>query len=215
LPGTALAALIGILCGQVYRSDVTSVKDYRISPAFVTFARNFLSPLLGSTRGPRRTNRALPDHTPSIHGDMGFTPASGGSGSATAPPGDDGNDEVITTARGPRRSTFDISSDGNAPSHRRAGSSNNWTATVAAEVDNTDSTQSRRPTQAGSVMREWVTELTGRVGRGSNSISNDGGGGSSSNRVGIRVPPESEIVLVGSMFPDLEREVVVAALQRR
>jgi hypothetical protein len=51
-----------------------------------------------------------------------------------------------------------------------------------------------------SVVREWVDELTGRAERAS---------------TGIRVPPEAEIVQLTSMFPDVQREVIVGALQRR
>lgn len=51
-----------------------------------------------------------------------------------------------------------------------------------------------------SVMREWVNELTGRAERAS---------------TGIRVPSEAEISQVMSMFPDVQRDVVVGALQRR
>ena len=53
---------------------------------------------------------------------------------------------------------------------------------------------------APSVVREWVDELTGRAERAS---------------TGIRVPPEAEIVQLTSMFPDVQREVIVGALQRR
>lgn len=49
-------------------------------------------------------------------------------------------------------------------------------------------------------MREWVNELTGRAERAS---------------TGIRVPSEAEISQVMSMFPDVQRDVVVGALQRR
>ena len=51
-----------------------------------------------------------------------------------------------------------------------------------------------------SVMREWVNELTGRVDRAS---------------TGIRVPTEAEISQLMNIFPDLQRDVIVAALQRR
>jgi CUE domain len=49
-------------------------------------------------------------------------------------------------------------------------------------------------------MREWVNELTGRVDRAS---------------TGIRVPAEAEITQLMSIFPDVQRDVIVAALQRR
>jgi len=48
-------------------------------------------------------------------------------------------------------------------------------------------------------MREWVNELTGRVDRAN---------------AGLRVPTDTEITHITSMFPSLEREVVVGALQR-
>lgn len=51
-----------------------------------------------------------------------------------------------------------------------------------------------------SVMREWVNELTGRVDRAS---------------TGIRVPTEDEISHLMGIFPDVPRDVIVAALQRR
>jgi hypothetical protein len=58
------------------------------------------------------------------------------------------------------------------------------------------------PSQNGStgtsVVREWVNELTGR-----------------SDRAGVRVPPEAEISQLMVMFPDVQREVVLGALQRR
>ena len=49
-------------------------------------------------------------------------------------------------------------------------------------------------------MREWVDELTGRSDRAAS---------------GLRVPAESEISQLMSMFPDMRREDVVGALQRR
>ena len=51
-----------------------------------------------------------------------------------------------------------------------------------------------------SVMREWVDEFTGRVDRAN---------------AGLRVPTDMEIAQLTIMFPALEREVVVGALQRR
>jgi hypothetical protein len=51
-----------------------------------------------------------------------------------------------------------------------------------------------------SVVREWVNELTGRAERAG---------------TGMRVPPETEIAQLTSMFPDVQREVVVGTLQRR
>lgn len=50
------------------------------------------------------------------------------------------------------------------------------------------------------MMREWVDELTGRTDRAA---------------TGLRVPGEAEISQLMSMFPDMRREDVVGALQRR
>lgn len=51
-----------------------------------------------------------------------------------------------------------------------------------------------------SMVRGWVDELTGRTDR---------------TATGVRVPAEAEISQVMSMFPDMRREEVVGALQRR
>ena len=48
-------------------------------------------------------------------------------------------------------------------------------------------------------MRDWVNELTGRDGASS----------------GLRIPSEAEISQVSAMFPNVGRETVVGALQRR
>ncbi|KAJ7584360.1 hypothetical protein C8J56DRAFT_950823 [Mycena floridula] len=61
LPGSAVLAVIGILCGQAYRSDLINLHSYRLPPTLVSWSRRFLLPLVGSTRGPRRTTRAFPD----------------------------------------------------------------------------------------------------------------------------------------------------------
>ncbi|KAI0053710.1 hypothetical protein FA95DRAFT_1552211 [Auriscalpium vulgare] len=81
-------------------------------------------------------------------------------------------DEVVTTARTPP-------------------------APMPAETPDGDETEAR---PGGSVMREWVNELTGRTERAS---------------TGLRVPTDAEITHLTSMFADVPREVVVGALQRR
>lgn len=50
------------------------------------------------------------------------------------------------------------------------------------------------------MVREWVDELTGRTERAA---------------AGLRVPSEAEISQLTSIFPDLRREDIVGALQRR
>jgi hypothetical protein len=49
-------------------------------------------------------------------------------------------------------------------------------------------------------MREWVNELTGRNEQGT---------------TGVRVPSDAEITQVTTMFPNMQRAVIVGALQRR
>ncbi|KDQ64190.1 hypothetical protein JAAARDRAFT_218868 [Jaapia argillacea MUCL 33604] len=143
LPSSAVVALIGILAGQIYRSDLANLKTYRLPPTIVYLSSRYLLPLVGSTRAPRRSHRALPDDRPTPERQIPL------------------EDEVITTAP-------------NDP-----------------------------PTNGGgrnaSVVREWVDELTGRTDRAS---------------AGLRAPTEAEITHLTSIFPDVQRDVVVAALQR-
>ncbi|EIW76228.1 hypothetical protein CONPUDRAFT_64722 [Coniophora puteana RWD-64-598 SS2] len=61
-------------------------------------------------------------------------------------------------------------------------------------------TTRNRGSGEGSVVRGWVNELTGR---GDNAAAE------------THVPNESEISQLTSMFPDIQRDVIVAALQRR
>ncbi|KAJ7506593.1 hypothetical protein B0H11DRAFT_2219285 [Mycena galericulata] len=155
LPGSAASAFIGVLAGQIYRSDLANLKGYRIPPRFASFASRYLLPLAGSLRPARRSNRALPDES---------------AGAEDARPQ---NDEVITTARPP-------------PS------------TAASRAARTDRNQpEQRGGVGGSVMREWVDGFTGRSQSG-----------------GPRIPTEAEITQLTTMFPDLQREVLVGTLQR-
>ncbi|KAH7912975.1 hypothetical protein BJ138DRAFT_1147175 [Hygrophoropsis aurantiaca] len=84
LPGSFASALIGILSGLIYRSDFVNLKSWRLSPSVIRFARRFILPVIGSTRSPRRSNRARPD----------IFQATSAPTSASL-----GNEEVITTAR--------------------------------------------------------------------------------------------------------------------
>ncbi|KAJ7098644.1 hypothetical protein B0H15DRAFT_585618 [Mycena belliarum] len=81
LPGSAAAALAGLVAGQLYRSDLANLKAYRLPPSLATLAARFLRPLLGSLRPARRSNRALPDRAP--------------------PAAHPQNDDAVTTARRP------------------------------------------------------------------------------------------------------------------
>ncbi|KAF6761965.1 hypothetical protein DFP72DRAFT_877603 [Ephemerocybe angulata] len=175
LPASAAVALIGILTGQIYRSDLAGLKSYRLSPRIVRFAQTFLLPLVGSLRPPRRSNRALPDD------------GSTSSSRPTVAPASRENDEVITTARRtPRSARFRQEPD--TPNPGSVGAGPGSTASSGGGAPNT------------SVMREWVNELTGRAERAN---------------AGVRVPSEDEIAQAVGIFPDLDREVIIAALQRR
>jgi hypothetical protein len=155
--GSVAVALIGILTGQIYRSDLAGLNAYRLPPTIIWFSKGFIAPVIGSLRPPRRSNRALPD-------DFRDT-------SRVGEPSTTQNEEVITTARPP----------GSLVGRARGGGSED----------------EQRP--APSVMREWVEELTRR----------------DHADAGLRVPSETEITHLTSMFPSLDREVVVGALQRR
>ncbi|KAF9478667.1 hypothetical protein BDN70DRAFT_31121 [Pholiota conissans] len=169
LPTSLAVAVIGILTGQIYRSDLAGLNTYRLPHSLVRFSSTYLAPLFGSLRAPRRSNRALPDD--------GRALAAGGLRNL------DLNEEVITTARAPPTSS--------------AGVTPRRSPRPGSEEDNANATSEG---QSPSVMREWVDELTGRTGRAN---------------VGLRVPTEAEIAHLTSMFPSIEREVVVGALQRR
>lgn len=65
--------------------------------------------------------------------------------------------------------------------------------TTARPVTGTEET-------GGSVVREWVNELTGRNEQGT---------------TGVRVPSDAEITHLTTMFPNVQRGVIVGALQRR
>ncbi|KAH8118396.1 hypothetical protein DFH11DRAFT_1502788 [Phellopilus nigrolimitatus] len=159
-PGSIAAAVIGILSGQLYRSDVLGLKAFRLPHSVQRLSSRFLLPLIGSTKPPRRTNRAFPEEGQSLRRPSTQTSQE--------------NTEVVTTAP-------------TAPTHP-AGSTQLSGAASAAGLP------------GPSVMREWVDELTGRTERAAS---------------GLRVPSEAEISQLTSMFPDLRREDLVGALQRR
>ena len=151
---SALAAALGISAGALYRSDIASLKGYRLPPWFVWLTSRYLHSLVGETRAVRRTTRALPVIEVSETARL--------------------EDEAITTAHPSR--------------------------TERSSLPNTNDSLGATDQPGPSVMREWVNELTGRVDRAS---------------TGIRVPTDAEISQLTSIFPDLQREVIIAALQRR
>ncbi|KIJ69871.1 hypothetical protein HYDPIDRAFT_171835 [Hydnomerulius pinastri MD-312] len=148
IPGSLASACIGILNGFIYRSELINIKSWRISPSVIRFSTRFLLPLVGSTRPPRRLNRARPDQSHSTPEPI--------------------NEEIITTAR---------------PS------------SPAAPRDSSLGTHE----ETGSVVREWVNELTGRT----------------DDTARIRTPSETEVTQLTTMFPDISRDVILGALQRR
>ncbi|KAF5393121.1 hypothetical protein D9757_001131 [Collybiopsis confluens] len=89
LPGSGVTALAGILAGQIYRSELTNLKSYRIGPTVTNFATRFIQPFLGSNRPPRRSNRAFPD----------ASRRGGRRNSSQSNQPVQNDDEVVTTAR--------------------------------------------------------------------------------------------------------------------
>jgi hypothetical protein len=75
LPGTLLAAFSGVVAGQLYRSDVFGLKSYRLPSAIRTFGNQIITPMIGSTRPPRRSNRAMPEDSGPIEQRLAQTQA--------------------------------------------------------------------------------------------------------------------------------------------
>ncbi|EKM79962.1 hypothetical protein AGABI1DRAFT_99583 [Agaricus bisporus var. burnettii JB137-S8] len=167
LPGSLAVAIIGVIVGQLYRSEIANFNTYRLPMSVVTFSRRFLLPLIGSLRGPRRLTRAFPDDSRAAGVQQAGLAALG-------------NDEVITTSRRNDQAQANLTRSRNS--------------------DGGPGVSDGSPGAGSSVMREWVDELTGRTDRANS---------------GIRVPTESEISQLTNMFPTVEREVVVGALQGR
>ena len=163
-PGSLVSAIIGVVAGQLYRADLFNLKTYQLPPWLIRLSSNMAPYVIGSTRPPRRTNRAL--HEASRTSLASVLRASAGGAN-------DEDEGPITTARQNTSSTRRHSVGG------RGDSSRGGTTT--------------------SVMRDWVNELTGRDG--------------TSPR--LRTPSEAEISQVLAMFPNVGRETVVGALQRR
>ena len=156
VPGSFVSALIGIVAGQLYRSDLFNLKAYRLPSWLIRLSSKVAPYTIGSMRPPRRTNRALQGPRSSFG--SGLFPRANGVM--------DEDEEPITTAR-------------QNPSLGGGDDERGGTTT--------------------SVMRDWVNELTGRDGPPS----------------GLRIPTEAEISQVSAMFPNVGRETVVGALQRR
>ncbi|KAF7294166.1 CUE domain-containing protein [Mycena chlorophos] len=118
IPGSAVAATVGILVGMAYRSDLTPMKSWRLPSGLVEFGRNWIIPLLGSLKAARRSNRALPD------------------GSAAPTPT---QDEVITTSRlsaftSTQRRQPQPSSDGDTPASNANSVMREWVSGIAGRA---------------------------------------------------------------------------------
>lgn len=61
LPGSLVSSCVGLLVGYIYRSELINIKTWRVSPTAINLSSRFLLPLVGSTRPPRRFNRARPE----------------------------------------------------------------------------------------------------------------------------------------------------------
>jgi len=98
---------------------------------------------------------------------------------------------LVGSARAPQRSTRARPETARQTSN--AGTRNEEIVTTARPSAGAE--------EAGSsVVREWVNELTGRNEQGT---------------TGVRVPTDAEITQLTTMFPNVQRTVIVGALQRR
>jgi len=140
-PGSLAVSLIGLVAGQLYRSDILGLKAFRLPRYLRRFASRFLLPLIGSTKPPRRSNRAFP-------------PDDTSSSTSLPPPGTstsrEENTEVITTA---------------PTSAARRSQENDRT-----DQTRTRSSGSSSGNAQTSVVREWVDEFTGRAERAASGL---------------------------------------------
>lgn len=59
IPGSLVSSIIGIITGQLYRADLFDLKTYQLPPWLIRLSSGVSPFVIGSTRPPRRTNRAL------------------------------------------------------------------------------------------------------------------------------------------------------------
>jgi hypothetical protein len=194
-------AVVGILTGQIYRSDLANLKSYRISPTVVDFATQFVAPSFGSSRPPRRSNRVFPEPPSSSSstsaslstellgmGSAARARALRGPTATRASNNETGvSDSAVASPTGPSASPVARQSPG--------GSSSDSVPESLDAVPARDTAANNTP----SAVREWVDQLTGRAERA---------------RSGMRIPTEAEVTQLGSMFPGMPRDVIVGALQR-
>lgn len=179
-----------MMAGQLYRADILGLKAFRVSPVIQRLCSRFLVPLLGSTKPPRRSNRAMPDESSaSSTSILRRRDATDGMRERTGA-GRDGSRARLTEDG--RADTASLERSDNA----QADGANPFDVDTSASAN--AGTGTSLPGRA--VVREWVDELTGRAAQAES---------------GLRVPSDSEIDAVTAMFPDFRREDIVGALQRR
>ncbi|KDQ08269.1 hypothetical protein BOTBODRAFT_191890 [Botryobasidium botryosum FD-172 SS1] len=109
-PGSAVAAIVGLLVGLLYRSDIIGLKSYRIPHSVQRFASPILFPLIGSTRAAPRSSRAFPEERSQIRRDL----------------------EVITTALSARMGARGATAPASATTNGDAGAAETAGAAAAA-----------------------------------------------------------------------------------
>ncbi|KAH8096715.1 hypothetical protein BXZ70DRAFT_945936 [Cristinia sonorae] len=169
VPATLMPVVVGLSTGCIYRADILSLKGWRISHKLVRFSREWIGSQLGEERPIRRTNRVLPQRR--VRRD-----------------GQDGNDEIITTARP-------------SDSRRQAATSAEPESALRTTLPPETPTPEEAP-PSGGVVRQWMSELTGA------SRPTAAGGGT------VRVPSDAEVQMLTGMFPDIARDVLLGVLQR-
>jgi len=108
-PGSLASAIIGVVAGQLYRADLFNLKKYQLPPWLIRLSSNMAPYVIGSTRPPRRTNRAL--HEASTTSLASVLRASAGGAN-------DEDDGPITTARQSASSTTGLSAGGRGDNSR-------------------------------------------------------------------------------------------------
>ncbi|CAE6487379.1 unnamed protein product [Rhizoctonia solani] len=215
MPGSILVALTGLATGALYRSDITNLKSYRAPPWVVSV----VSSLIGSSRPPHLPKTftyliAFPITISHMPGSMLVALTGLATGalyrsditnlkSYRAPPWFvSAISSLVGSSRPahmPRRAI-----PGERPPFATEQVLTRRRVNEPREEDNNDhadgataagTARSVTGSGSGSVMREWVNELTGR-------------------RDGARVPTATEIAELTSVFPHASREEIIAALQR-
>lgn len=110
VPGSFVSALTGIVAGQLYRADLFSLKTYQLPPWLIRLSSTAAPYFIGSTRPPRRTNRALHEGSrASLASAQTRTSANGAT---------DEDEGPITTARQNPSSTARMSAGGRRDNSR-------------------------------------------------------------------------------------------------